>query len=47
MGYCFQTNEKILAPANQWRQPNYKINFSEHKNKCKLPNIQERKKLIR
>ena len=47
MGYCCQTTEKIPAPANQWSQPNYKINFSEDQNKCKLPNIQERKKLIR
>ena len=47
MGYCFETTEKFWALANQYTQPNYKINVREDKKKCKVPNIQERKKLIR
>ena len=42
MGYCFET-KKFWAPPDQWKQPNYKINVSEDKKKCKAPNIQERK----
>ena len=48
MGYCFETTEKILGPCQPMdMQPNYKINVREDKKKCTVPNIQERKKLIR